>query len=87
MCGLSTFGTLTSHRHTQTHKTYHNSDLGEFTTFPLIVFFVPVHVAYTLMSFCPIGSFEILEIGTPMILEACNFLYRPLIEMMLLKKL
>jgi hypothetical protein len=32
------FGAQTSHGQTQIHKTHHNSDLREATTFPLIVF-------------------------------------------------
>ncbi len=43
----------TSHKQTQTHKTHHNPDLGEATTFPPIVFSVPGHGANTQMSFCP----------------------------------
>jgi hypothetical protein len=38
---------------TQAHKIHHNSDLGEATTFSLIVFFMLSHGAYTQMSFCP----------------------------------
>ncbi len=32
------FGARTSHGQTRIHKTHHNSNLGEATTFPLIVF-------------------------------------------------
>jgi hypothetical protein len=49
----STFEAWTSQGQTQTHKTHHNSDLGEATTFPLIVFYVFGHGANTQMSFCP----------------------------------
>jgi hypothetical protein len=35
------------------HKTHHKLDLGEATTFPLIIFFVPDHRAYTQISICP----------------------------------
>jgi hypothetical protein len=52
MHSWSTFGTQTSHKQTHTHKTHHGLDLGEATTFPLIVFFVPNHEASTQMSFC-----------------------------------
>jgi hypothetical protein len=38
---------------TRTHKTHHGPDLGEATTFPLIVYFVPSHETSTQMSFCP----------------------------------
>jgi len=46
------------------HKIHHGPDLGEATTFPLIVFFVPGHKIDTQMSFC---------FGTPK-LESQNFL-------------
>jgi hypothetical protein len=42
-----------SHGHTRTHKFHDDPDLGEATTFPLIVLFVPSHGACTQMSFCP----------------------------------
>jgi hypothetical protein len=41
------FGARTSHGQTQTHNTHHGSDLGEATTFPFIVLFVPSHGANT----------------------------------------
>jgi hypothetical protein len=43
----NTFSAWTSHGQTWTHKTHHGSDLGEATTFPLIIFFVPSHKANT----------------------------------------
>jgi hypothetical protein len=43
----STFGVKTSHEQTQTHKTHHGPDLGEATTFPLIIYFVPGHKTNT----------------------------------------
>ncbi len=49
----STFGVWTNDWQTQIHKTYHNSNLGEATTFPLIVYFVLSHETSTQMSFCP----------------------------------
>jgi hypothetical protein len=48
----NTFGARTSHEQAWTHKTHHDSDLGEATTFPLILFSVPGHEANTQMSFC-----------------------------------
>jgi len=48
----STFGAWTNHGQTQTYKTHHNANLGEVTSFPLIVFSMPSHKAYTQMSFC-----------------------------------
>jgi hypothetical protein len=49
----STFGARVNHGQTQTHKIHHNLDLGETTTFPLIVYFVPFHEAHIQMVFCP----------------------------------
>jgi hypothetical protein len=50
---LIAFGARTSHGQTWIHKTHHGLDLGEATTFPLIVYFVPSHRTSTQMSFCP----------------------------------
>jgi hypothetical protein len=38
-------------RATRTHKTHHGPDLGEATTFPLIVYFVTLHGAHIQMAF------------------------------------
>jgi hypothetical protein len=35
-----------NHGHTQTYKTHHNPNLGEATTFPLIIFYVISHGGY-----------------------------------------
>jgi hypothetical protein len=43
MHNLSTYGVKTSHMQTRTHKTHHDLDLGEATTFPFIVYFMPLH--------------------------------------------
>ncbi len=40
-------------RATQTHKTHHGPNLGEATTFPLIVYSVAAHGAHIQMVFCP----------------------------------
>jgi hypothetical protein len=48
----STFGAWTNHEQTQTHKTHHGSDLGEATTFPLIILSMLGHGDFTQMSFC-----------------------------------
>jgi hypothetical protein len=37
----------------QTHKTHHDPDLGEATTFPHIVYSTPLHEAHIQMVFCP----------------------------------
>jgi hypothetical protein len=59
MHSLSTFGARTSHRQTQTHKTQHGLNLGESTTFPLLIYFVPLHEAHIQMAFCE------TQIGVP----------------------
>jgi hypothetical protein len=43
---LSTFGARTSHEQTWIHKIHHGLNLGEATTFPLIVYFMPLHEAH-----------------------------------------
>jgi hypothetical protein len=63
MHGWSTFGAWMSHEHTLTHKTHykhtwthkihHGPNLGEATTFPLIVFSIIIHGGCIQMSFCP----------------------------------
>jgi hypothetical protein len=52
MHNCNTFGARMSHKQTRTHKIHHDPYFGEATTFPLIVFFVLGHGAYTQMSFC-----------------------------------
>jgi hypothetical protein len=80
MHSWSTFGARMSHGQTQIHKTHHGLDLGEVTTFPLIVYFVPLHKAHIQMAFCP-RTPEIPKVGTPVTLGPHNFAYRPPIEM------
>jgi hypothetical protein len=46
------FSAQTNHTQTRTHKTNHDPDLGETTTFPLIVYYVFGHMTSTQMSFC-----------------------------------
>jgi hypothetical protein len=53
VCNWNIFSARMNHMHTQTHKTHHNPNLGETTTFPLIVFFMLDHRGCTQMSFCP----------------------------------
>jgi len=50
---LKHFGARTNHGQTWTYKTHRDPDLGEATTFPLIIYFVPDHGTNTQMSFCP----------------------------------
>jgi hypothetical protein len=42
-----------NHMQTQIHKIHHDPNLGEATTFPLLVLSMPSHRACTQMSFCP----------------------------------
>ncbi len=84
MHSWDTFGALMSHGQTQTHKTHHSLDLGEATTFPLIVFFVPNHGVDTQMSFCPRTpklESRNSQNWVPTTLGAHNFVCKPLIEM------
>ncbi len=46
---------------TRTHKTQHDPDLGEATTFPLIVYYVTLHGAHIQMAFLPRDS----RVGVP----------------------
>jgi hypothetical protein len=68
-----------SHEHTWTRKIHHGLNLGEATTFLLIVFYVPSHRAYIQMPFCP-ESPEIPKIETSTTLEAHNIFCRSSIE-------
>jgi hypothetical protein len=43
MHSLSIFGVGMNHKQFRIHKTHHGPDLGEATTFPLIVYFFPLH--------------------------------------------
>jgi hypothetical protein len=67
MRSCNIFNALTSHGHTWIHKTHRGLDLGEATTFPLIVFFMPGHGGCTQMSFCPgtpkLGIPKFLKLG------------------------
>ncbi len=42
-----------NHKQTRTHKTHHGPDLGETTTFPFIIYFVPLYEAHIQIAFCP----------------------------------
>ncbi len=79
----NTFGERISHGQTWTHKTHHDSDLGEATTFPLIVFFMFGHGLAPKCHFVlglPSASPQIPKIGILVTLEAYNFVCKPLIE-------
>jgi hypothetical protein len=81
---LNTFGARMSHRQIQIHKTHHGPDLGEATTFSLIVYYVPLHEAHIQMAFClktpksesrNSQSWDSYNFGAP------NFVCKPPIEM------
>ncbi len=69
MCSWSTFGAWTNHGQTWIHKIHHDPDLGEATTFPLIIFSMPTHGACTQMSFClgtpKLGIPKLSKLGFP----------------------
>jgi hypothetical protein len=50
--GWNTFGARMSHGRPWTHKTHHDSDSGEATTFPHIVYSAPLHGSGIRMAFC-----------------------------------
>jgi hypothetical protein len=75
MRSWSTFGARTSHEQTRTHKIHNDLDLGEATTFPLIVFFVFGHESCTQISFCP----KTPKLGVPKFLKlGFSLLWRPI---------
>jgi hypothetical protein len=41
-----------SHEQTRIHKTHYGPDLRETSTFPLIIYYVPLHKAHVQMTFC-----------------------------------
>jgi hypothetical protein len=90
MHSLNTFGARTSHGQIQTHKIHHGPDLGEATTFPLIIYFVPLHKGHIQMAFCP--RTPKWESRNSQTWDSCNFvthnfLYRPSIDMRSKEKL
>jgi hypothetical protein len=65
---LNVFYARTSHGQTWTHKTQHGLDLGEATTFPLIVYYVLGHETTPKCHFVPglpSGTPEIPKVRTP----------------------
>jgi len=85
MHSWNTFGARTSHGQTRTHKTHHSPNLGEATTFSLIVYYVLLHEAHIQMAFfvpgLPSGSPKIAKVGTPTTLRPHNFMCKHPIEM------
>ncbi len=62
MHSLSTFGAKMSHGQPRIHKTHHNPNFGEATTFPLIVFSVSFHGARIQMAFYNVNNCLFLNI-------------------------
>jgi hypothetical protein len=92
---LEHFGARTNHGQPRTNKTHHGSDLGEATTFPLMIYFVHGHKTSTQMSFClrtptwESGNSQSLDshyFGIPT-LGAHNFVCKPPIEVRFQAKL
>jgi hypothetical protein len=82
------FGARTNHGQIRTHKTHHGLDLGETTTFPLIIYSVASHRTNIQMAFCletpkwesrNSQSWESYNFGAT--LGAHNFVCRPSNEM------
>jgi hypothetical protein len=73
---LSTFGVRKSHGQPWTHKTHHDLDLGEATTFPFIVYSAALHGGHIQMAFSNTNG--IPTFGIPVTLGAHNFTCRPL---------
>jgi hypothetical protein len=74
------------HEQTWTQKTHHGPNLGETTTFPLIVYYVPFHKfkptsKWHFVLGLPNESPEIPKVGTPTTLGPHNFVWKPHIEM------
>jgi hypothetical protein len=79
---LMHFGARTNHGQTQIHKTHHDPDLREATTFPLIVYSVLLHKAHIQMAFClktPKWESQNSQSWDSMILGPHNFVFRPAI--------
>ncbi len=90
MRSWTTFGARMSHGQTCIHKIHHDLDLGEATTFPLIILSMFGHGTNTQMSFCQgllSESLEIFKIGILATLEAHTFACRSLIEVRSKEKL
>jgi hypothetical protein len=87
MHSLNAFGAWTNHGQTWTH---HGPDLGEATTFPLIVCFVDGHMTGIQMTFflgLPKWESRNSQSWDSHDFGAHNFLYRPLIKMRSKEKL
>jgi hypothetical protein len=75
-----------NHGQTRTYKTHHGPNLGEATTFPLIIYFMLGHKISTQMSFYPWES-QNSQNWTIETLEAHKFVCKPSMEMKFKAKL
>jgi hypothetical protein len=66
----NTFGAKTTHMQIRTHKTHHGPDLGEATTFPLIIYYVPLHEAHIQMGVLKFPKLGLLQLWSPITLCA-----------------
>ncbi len=80
----SIFGAQTNHGQTWTHKTHHGPDLGEATTFLLIVYYVRGQRTSTQMSFCPripkLGVLRFSKLRLLQLWKPITFFCKPCIE-------
>jgi len=77
--GRNIFGVRMNHGQSRIHKIHHGLDLGEATTFPIMVYFVPGPKCHFVPKL-PSESLEIPTIGTLATLGVHNFACRLLIE-------
>jgi hypothetical protein len=80
MCSWSTFGAQMNNEHTRMHKTHHGPNLGEVTTFPLIVFTMGTTPKWCFSRDSQVGIPKIPKIRIPIMLDTHNFFYKPSIE-------
>ncbi len=82
--GWNTFGAQTNHGQTWIHKTHDGPDLGEATTFPLVVYFVPSHGTSIQMSFLSQDSqvrvLKVPKLGLSRLWKTHNFVCKPPIK-------
>jgi hypothetical protein len=76
MHSLSTFGAKMNHGQPRIHKIHHGKDLGEANTFPIIVYFAPLHETtskwHFVLGFIS-GSLEIFTSRTLVTFGAHNY--------------
>ncbi len=81
MCSWNTFGAQTNHSQTRIHKIHHDPNLGETTTFPLIVFCAcprGQHPNVILSRDSQVGVLKFLKLGFPRLwrpITLCAYLW------------